>query len=96
MMATGRFAEAEAESRRAQALRQKIVDENSAVTEFQNRLAGSHNALGVLLGQTGRPALAEAEYRAALAIQQKLADENPTVTDFRGRLAQSHNSFGSL
>ena len=93
---TGRPAEAEAEYREALAIRRKLVDDNPADTEFRNRLAVSHNNLGILLSQTGKPSEAEAEYREALAIRRKLADDNPAVTDFRSGLAQSHNSLGSL
>ena len=91
---TGKPAEAEAEYRKALAIRQKLADDNPAVTEFRSRLADSHNNLGVLLRETGKPAEAEAEYRKALAIQQKLADDNPAVTEFRSDLAVSHDNLG--
>ena len=92
---TGQPAEAEAAYRAALAIRQKLADDNPAVTEFRSRLAASHNNLGVLLRRRAgrrrrRPST------AALAIQQKLADDNPAVTEFRSGLADSHNNLGIL
>ena len=85
--ATGKPSEAEAEYRKALAIRQKLADDNPAVTEFRSSLAASHNNLGMRAVGSGKPSEAEAEYRTALAIQQKLADDNPAVTDFRSDLA---------
>ena len=65
------------------AIRQKLADDNPAVTGFRSRLATSHINLGMLLSQTGKPSEAEAEFRKGLAIRQKLADDNPAVTEFR-------------
>ncbi len=80
---TGKPAEAEAECRKALAIRQKLADDNPAVTEFRTRLAHSHYNLGDLLSKTGKPAEAEAEFRKAMALHQKLADDDPAITDFR-------------
>ena len=84
---TDKKSEAEAEYRKAIALRQKLADDYPAVTEFRSDLASSHNNLGMLLSDTGRPSEAEAEYRKAIALMQKLADDNPAVTEFRLDLA---------
>ena len=80
--------EAADEYRTALAIRQKLADDNPAVSEFRNALAASHNNLGIVLWQTGRPKEAEAEYRTALAIREKLADDNPAVSEFRNQLGQ--------
>ena len=93
---TGKPAEAEAEYRKALAIRQKLADDNPADTDFRSGLADSHFNLGILLSSTGKPAEAEAEYRKALAIRQKLADDNPADTGFRSGLADSHFNLGIL
>ena len=93
---TGKPAEAEAEFRKALAIRQKLADDNPAVTDFRSRLADSHINLGILLSETGKPAEAEAEYRKALAIRQKLADDNPSVIDFRGGLSYDYLRVAAL
>ena len=93
---TGKLAEAGAEYRQALAIRQKLADDNPAVTEFRSLEASSHNNLGYLLSNTGRPMEAETENRKALEIRQKLVDDNPAVTEFRIRLAVSHNNLGNL
>ena len=93
---TGQPAEALESYRRALAIRQKLADDNPAVTEFRSRLANSHNNIGWLQSQTGQPAEALESYRLALAIQQKLADDNPAVTEFRSSLANSHQGIGHL
>ena len=75
---------------RGAAIREKLADDNPAVTEFRSDLAQSHYNLGLLLWKTGRSSEAEAESQKALTIRQKLADDNPAVTDFRDSLASSH------
>ena len=92
----GKLSEAEAGARPALAIRQKLADDNPAVTSFRSDLAASHNNLGILLADTGRPAEAEAEYRKSLAIRQKLADDNPSNTAFGNRLALGHYNLGTL
>ena len=76
LLEMGKPSEAEAECRKALAIRQKLADENAAVTQFQSNLAASHHNLGHrccrVLGKTSE---AEAELRKALAIEQKLADD---------------------
>ncbi len=54
LASTGKPAEAEAEFRKALALRQKLADDNPAVTEFRSGLAYSHNDLGGLLSEQGQ------------------------------------------
>jgi eukaryotic-like serine/threonine-protein kinase len=88
--------EMEAEFRTAIAIQQKLVDDNPTVTEFRNRVAMSHNNLGLALEDAGKLAEAEAEYRDAIAIYQKVSDDNPAVTEFRRFLAVGQNNFGIL
>ena len=57
--------------RKALAIRQKLADDNPAVTEFRNALADCHSNLGCILPQTGKPAAAESEHQKALAIRRK-------------------------
>jgi hypothetical protein len=57
----GKPSEAEAKLRTALAIRQKLADDNPAVTEFRSQLALSHNNLGSVLARKGKPLEAEAE-----------------------------------
>ncbi len=60
---TGKLVESEAEFRDAMTLRQKLADDNPAVTQFRNGLALGHRNLGKVLWDRGRPSEAEAEYQ---------------------------------
>ena len=88
----GQPSEAEAEFRKAIALRQKLADDNPAVTGFRYDLARSRNnlAIAVLIGQAVGGGGRIPQGDRAL---QKLADDNPAVIDFRMGLANSHNSL---
>jgi hypothetical protein len=90
---TGKPAEAEAEHRAAISIRQKLADNNPAVTEFRNWLAQSHDNLGWLLSGTGKPAEAEAEYRRALEFFGKLSTDNPKVAAYRDEEANTGNNL---
>ncbi len=70
LLNAGKSSEAEAEDRKALSIRQKLADDNPAVTEFRSNLAWGHRNLGILLSGTGKPAEAEAENRQSLAIYQ--------------------------
>ena len=96
MTIAGQAKESEAAFRQAMTIKQKLADDNPAVTEFRNDLALSHRNLGEVLSQTGRTSESEAEYRKALTIYRKLAEENPTVSEFRGNLADGHSSLAFL
>ncbi len=93
---TGKPAEAEAEYRKALAIRQKLSDDNPADTGLRSSLADFHFNHGILLSGTGKPAEAEAEFRKALAIRQKLADDHPADTGRRSELVDSHFNLGIL
>jgi serine/threonine-protein kinase len=90
-----RSAEAEAEFRQALVIIRKLVDDNSAVTEFRRVTVIFHSALGALLAtDRSRTAEAEAEYRRALEIAQKLANEHPERFRDRWTLALVHHELG--
>jgi hypothetical protein len=55
--------------------------------EFRQKLALTHNDLGILLADTGRPKEAEAALADALAIFKRLAADFPEVPDYRNDLA---------
>ncbi len=67
---TGRLKEAEAEYRTALAIREKLADDNPAVSEFRKQLQASHFNLANLLRQTGRLKEAEDLFRSALAMER--------------------------
>jgi tetratricopeptide (TPR) repeat protein/tRNA A-37 threonylcarbamoyl transferase component Bud32 len=93
---TGKLAEALEEWQKALAIRQKLVDANSAVPELQRDLGLSHYNIGSGLRYMGKPAEAVKEYQKALAIQQKLADASPGDTTDQSFLAYSHGNLGNL
>jgi tetratricopeptide (TPR) repeat protein len=93
---TGNPAEALYAYEKALAIRQKLVDTNLAVPEFQRDLARTHVSIGRAVWRTGKWEGAMASYRKALEIQQKLADANPAVTEFQSDLASCHHSIGFL
>ncbi len=85
---TGRPREAEAEYRKALAIRQALADENPDVSEFRSSLAASHNNLGLVLADTGRAPEGEAEQRKALAIRQAGRPESRRLALPRARGGQ--------
>src|SRR5262249_47245539 len=89
---TGRKSESEAEFRKAIAIKQKLADDNPAVTQFRYGLAVSRFQLGVPL--LGRPE-AEAEVPQPIALSQTRADADPADIRFRRILGLSHFNLGS-
>ncbi len=77
-------------------IRERLARENPAVTDYQNRLADSHNNIGILQSGTGQNDLALKSHGRAMEIYERLARENPAVTDYQNRLAASHNNIGNL
>ena len=75
----GKSAEALESLRRGLAIRQKLVDDNPAVTDFRLYVADSHNGIGIVQSDRGKPVEAMESYGRALAIYRKLADDNPAV-----------------
>ena len=94
----GRPSEADARiSQGAQAIYQKLAEENPANSEIRRRLGiVSNNRGSLLLTFAGGSSESEAAFREALAIRQKLADDNPAVTEFRNDLALSHRNLGEV
>ena len=78
------------------ALKQKLAQDNPAVTQFRSGLALGRMNLGELLSAPGKFTQAEAEYRAGIAIYQKLADDSPSAPEFRSRLAQTRIGLGRV
>ncbi len=93
---TGKPAEAEAEFRKALVIRQKLADDNPAVTEFRSALPDCHSNLGCILPQTGKPAAAESEHQKALAIRRKLAEADPGNPAWRNAIGVSLTSLGDV
>jgi eukaryotic-like serine/threonine-protein kinase len=84
LYAQGKYAEGEAEFRRALALWEQAVGAETP------RVAGARNNLGAILRAQGKYAEAEAEHRRALAVWKKmLGPEHPDV-------AMSHNNLGVI
>ena len=91
---SGKATESEAEFRKALAIRQKLADDDPAVTEFRRLLAQTHKNLGILLEEEGNLPEAEAEHQKALTIRQKLADDNPGIFPIQRDLARSLDDIG--
>jgi len=92
----GRSQDSEKAYRRVVALGRQLVADFPARPEFQQELALSHNALGVLLLASGRSPEAELAYSDALAILKQLAANFPTRPEFRQALAGIYNNQGNL
>ena len=82
--------------RRALFIDQELAERNPTVTEFRDRMADTHHAIGELQAKTGRPAEAIESMQRSLNIERKLAELNPTVTDFRRGLARTYSDLGDL
>ncbi len=74
--------------RESLAIRQKLVNANPDVADYQIDLARSLNNIAVLLIATGKTAEALKASQAALAIRQKLADASPSASQLQAELAQ--------
>ena len=87
LASVGRLAEAEQAYRRRWRPAEKLVDGNSAASDFRDNLETPTTSSASVLSRIGKPAEAEAEFRKALAIIQKLADDNPTAPVYRANLS---------
>jgi tetratricopeptide (TPR) repeat protein len=93
----GRFAEAEADYRRALVLRQGLADEFPDRPECRQELAATHYLLGALLApQRGRQKEAADDYAAARETQQRLAEDFPDEPEYQRDLARTLNNLGIL
>ena len=96
LRATGRALEAEAEYRKALALKQRLVDDNPAHVDTRRRLGSGHQNLAGWLSDVGKPSEAEAEYRAALTHLQWAVDSDPASIEACRNLANTQSELGKL
>jgi serine/threonine protein kinase/Flp pilus assembly protein TadD len=89
-----RSQEVEKHRRRSLELREKLVAECPAVTEYRQALAVSYCHLGDCFVNNSRLAEGEQAYRQGLKVQEKLAADFPNVPSFRGDLAIYHDCLG--
>ena len=91
---TGRPTEAEAEHRRALAIREKLAADNPKVPVHRDAVAVSHTNLSVILRRLGRPTEARDGCDQAIAIREALVREVPKVPMYRSHLAYSYRRRG--
>src|SRR5207249_1533947 len=65
-------------------------------SDYQNELADSHRALGMLYRTTGRSTQANAFYREALALRQQTVSNFPARGDYRNALARDFSELSRL
>jgi tetratricopeptide (TPR) repeat protein/tRNA A-37 threonylcarbamoyl transferase component Bud32 len=92
----GQLKEAEAAYRASQERYARLATDFPAVPAYRQRLAQSHNNLGVLLAEAGRLKEAAGEYRQAEDLYQQLAHDFPAVPEYRQDLAGNHANLGNL
>jgi serine/threonine protein kinase len=92
----GEIKEAEQDYDQAVEIQGQLASDFPARPEFQETLAKTLTARGILLYTTGRPKEAERDYDRALGIQKKLAAEFPARPEFREQVATTHNNRGSV
>jgi tetratricopeptide (TPR) repeat protein len=82
--------------REAITLWEMLAAASPAVPEYRQRVAKSHNNLGMLLEDLGQRVEAEAAYRRARDLKEQLAADFPAVPEYRQELARSHNNLAHL
>jgi tetratricopeptide (TPR) repeat protein len=97
----GRPVEAEAEYRRAIALRRQLAADFPNERQYRGDLAKSHQGLGLLFARLESPlkgrktgADAEAAFGVAIALFKQLASDFPKVPEYSRVLANCHNDLG--
>src|SRR5262249_29483846 len=80
----------------ARKIRQKLVKDNPAVTEYQNDLAVMLHNMGALLEEEGKRGEALKVYTQAREILQKLVKSHPAVPKYQKDLALTLINMGSL
>jgi tetratricopeptide (TPR) repeat protein/serine/threonine protein kinase len=89
----GERKEAVAGLRRAQALFEQLAADSPEVPLYRDKLARSHNDLGLNLRALGELAEAETACQQAVALKEKLVAEYPEVRAYRADLATNYNSL---
>jgi serine/threonine protein kinase/tetratricopeptide (TPR) repeat protein len=78
--------------RQAVTLLEQLADESPEVSEYREKLARTHNNLGILLAELNNDTDAEKSFRQAVALWEKL----PEGRQQRRALAASHNDLATL
>jgi serine/threonine-protein kinase len=78
------------------AIREKLVNANPNVTDFQYELSHDHQMMGWALKRVGKLTDALAACERAIAILQRLADADPEVFKWQSDLALDLSYVGSL
>jgi serine/threonine-protein kinase len=74
----------------------KLVKAHPGLHQYQTALAGTHNNLGLLLGELGERKEALKEYQQARDLQQQLVNDHPNLHLYQYALATAHTNLGNL
>jgi serine/threonine protein kinase len=88
--------QAEAGYRQAVTLLEQLAADFPNIAEYRQKLANSHNRLGIQLTELGREPAAETAFREAIAVRKRLAADFSEVASYRLELASSYNDLGTL
>ena len=91
-----RMDEAEQAYREALAIKEKLAERYSSVTQYRQDLAASLNNLGTLVSSIGRSSEAEAVYRRAIQLYERLAADSPADSRYAVLLAGTYSNLGRL
>eukprot|EP00913_Durusdinium_trenchii_P010879 g10208.t1 len=91
---TGETQKALAEFKSAQTLFEQLSRDDPSATDYQDRLAASHQNIGDIFRKLGKPTESLAAYRASLRIRERLVNDNPTISRFRFGQSVTHYSIG--
>ena len=91
----GLVAEAEANDRKAVALREGLVSEFPTDPRYRKRLATSYQNLGSVLRGHGNPGEARGYFARAVEVYAALVADFPADADHRQHLAEAHISLGN-
>lgn len=90
-----RMAEAEARRRRSLQILLRLSDLNPRVVDYKDSVAGSYNALGLILSATGRGAEARRAFEDAVRIREELIAQAPSVGEYSDNLASTYNNLAT-
>jgi serine/threonine protein kinase/Flp pilus assembly protein TadD len=91
----GDLPQAEAGYGQAVTLLEQLAEDFPSVAEYRQKLANSHNKLGIVFHELGKNVEAETAFRRSIALRQQLADDFPGVTSYRRELAVGYNDLGN-